>query len=104
MAVYSPNKIAIPSRNMGPAPAKLRGQNPGHVTLVSGLIGSIGWKSSLPLRTESKGITSRLAGRWPFLAWPLECKSKSFVTQNLLWNPTYFKGSHSAEVVNVSLR
>jgi hypothetical protein len=76
---------------MGPAPAKLRGQNPRHETPVSALIESIGWKSFLPLRTESKGITSRLGGRWPFLPLSLECKSKSFATLNLLWRPTHFK-------------
>src|SRR5271163_1382498 len=91
MAVYSPHKIAIPSRNMGPAPAKLRGQVPGHETPVFALIESIGWKSFLPLRAESKGITSRLAGRWPFLPLSWECRSKSFATLNLLCRPTYFK-------------
>lgn len=95
MAVYSPHKIAIPRRNMGPAPTKLRGRNPRHETPVSALIESIGWKSFLPLRAESNGITSRLEGRWPFLPLSLECKSKSFATLNLLWHPTYFKALYS---------
>src|SRR5271154_2370621 len=85
MPIYSPHKTAIPSRNMGPAPAKLRRQDPGHETPASALIESIGWKSFLPLRTESKGITSPLGGRWPFLPLSLECKSKSFAIRNLLW-------------------
>ena len=78
---------------MGPAPAKLRGRNPGDEALVSAFIESIGRKSSISLRTRTKGITSRLAGRWPFLPLLLEFKSKSFATLNLLWGPTYFKGS-----------
>jgi|SRR5580658_7833197 hypothetical protein len=86
---------------MGPAPAKLRGQNP--EALVSAFVESIGRKSFRSLRPRSKGITSRLAGRWPFLPLSLECKSKSFATLNLLWGPTYFK-AQSAEVVVISLR
>ena len=88
---------------MGPAPAKLRGQNPGDEALVSAFFESIGRKSSISLRTRLKGITSRLAGRWPFLPLLLEFKSKSFATLNLLWGPTYFK-AQSADVVVVSLR
>src|ERR1700721_851496 len=88
---------------MGPAPAQLRGRNPGDEALVSAFTDSIGRKSSISLRTRSKGITSRLAGRWPFLPLLLEFKSKSFATLNLLWGPPYFK-AQSAEIVVISLR
>ncbi len=70
---------------MGPALAKLRGQNPGHEVLDSVLSEVVGRKSLLPLRTESKGITSRLGDLWPFLPLPLEWKSKSVATLNLLY-------------------
>lgn len=76
----SVHNIRIPSRTTGAAPVKLGGQNPGHETPDSALSECIGWTSGLALRPESKGIASRLGGRWPLLALSIECRLKSFAT------------------------
>lgn len=78
------HKIAIPS-TMGAAAVKLRGQNLGDETPDSALSESIGRKSCLTLRPDSKGIALRLGGRWPLLALSFECRSKSFARLTLLW-------------------